>query len=372
MSSHQFGRILRLSTWGESHGPAIGLVLDGCPAGIKLDIAFIQQRVNLRSPGRNKHVSPRKEADRVQVLSGLFEGMTTGMPISMMIENLDVDSRSYDQQKHILRPGHANYTYLQKYGVFDHRGGGRASARETACRVAAGAIAEQMLNMYGITVFAYLHAIADIQTHMHDTHRCIPNREEIEKSPLFCADPVASQGMQARLDEAIDNGDSLGGVVEFCVHGAPAGLGDPLYEKLDARLAYAMMSIPASKAFEIGSGHRASQMTGTTHNDTFQADALRGGDPTTTNHAGGLLGGISTGMPIYGRVSFKPTSTVKNAQKTVDLQGQPTALTLRENGRHDPCIAIRAVPVVQAMCALVVADAVLCNSSARIPKSSDE
>lgn len=311
----------------------------------------------MRAPGKNPYTSPRRENDQAEILSGIFEGMTTGAPISIMIRNEDQDSSKYESIKHMLRPGHANYTYLEKYGVFDYRGGGRASARETACRVVAGAVAKKLLSHYGIEVLAYIKQIGEISAHIEN-----PKKEHIRSSPIFC--PQAESAMIALLNEVKQKGDSLGGIVEFMATGAPAGLGEPVYEKLEAKLAYAMLSIPASKGFEIGSGFNAATMPGSKHNDSFTL--VDGNVQTETNHAGGILGGISTGMPIVGRVCFKPPASIMLPQESVTLTKEKTTFELPEGSRHDPCVAIRAVPIVEAMLALVIADCLLLNRSSRL------
>lgn len=362
MASNSFGQILKITTWGESHGKAIGVVIDGMPAGITLSETDINTALEQRAPGRNTYTSPRKEPDLAEIYSGVFEGKTTGAPISIVILNKDHDSSQYDSLKALMRPGHANYTYLQKYGNFDYRGGGRSSARETACRVAAAAVADRLLEHYGVEVFAYLAMVAEIageeiaQKHM--------TQAAILADPLFCPDPIQSKAMQAAIAKAKEAGDSLGGVVAVCVPELPIGLGDPIYEKLEANLAKAMLSIPASKGFEIGEGFAAAKMSGSVHNDAFVD--LEVGKAMLTNHAGGTLGGISTGMPLLFRVAFKPTSSIKKTQKTVDLSGKETTIALPENARHDPCVAVRAVPVVAAMCKLVLADALLMNRLVRL------
>lgn len=310
MASNSFGEIFRWTTWGESHGKAIGVVIDGCPAGLDLSEERIQRDLDRRAPGTSSYVSSRKEPDRAEILSGLFEGKTTGAPISILIANCDADPSKYEPIKHLVRPGHANATYLAKYGIFDHRGGGRASARETACRVAAGAVAKALLGEIDIS--------AKVVT------------------------PTEAEG-----------GDSIGGIVEAIATGVPPGLGDPIYHKLDAQLAYAMLSIPASKGFEIGSGFSCATMRGSEHNALEQ----------------GVLAGISTGNPIRIRVAFKPTSSIKKAQPTTDLEGNPATFKLPEGSRHDPCVAIRAVPVVEAMFACVLADQLLQNKYAVINPS---
>jgi chorismate synthase len=337
MSSNSFGQIFRITTWGESHGKGIGVVIDGCPAGLAITESEINEALAKRAPGQSAYTSPRKEKDAAEIYSGVFEGVTTGAPISIIIHNNDAQSTAYEPIKKLLRPGHANFTYLEKYGVFDYRGGGRASARETACRVAAGAVAKKLLQHEGIHVTAYLASIAGIQDH---------------------------EAMMQKVHEAIKVGDSLGGIVAFEATGLPVGLGDPVYEKLEANLAKAMLSLPATKGFEIGEGFQAATMQGSEHNDLFISQQER--VITQTNHAGGTLGGISTGMPLTGRVAFKPTSSIKMAQKTLDEKGNTADFILPEGSRHDPCVAIRAVPVVEAMCALVLADAILKNRCAKL------
>ena len=363
MSSNSFGNIFRITTWGESHGKAIGVVIDGCPAGLEISEEEIHHDLLLRAPGRNEHVTPRCEEDRPEILSGVFEGKTTGVPISIVIFNRDADSSKYETLRNQLRPGHANFTYLAKYGIFDHRGSGRASARETACRVAAGAIAKKLLAHYSIHATAFLSNVAGIEINLPHSDPA-ELKKAVVQSPLFCPDVTATMHIMQKLNEAKVAGDSLGGIVGFLVTGLPTGLGDPIYEKLEANLAKAMLSIPASKGFEIGKGFEAAMMTGSAHNDAFIHTQEK--ISTTSNHAGGTLGGISTGMPLDGRVVFKPTSSIALPQETVTLDGEAALLSLPEGSRHDPCVAIRAVPVVEAMCALVVADAVLMQRSAQL------
>lgn len=362
MASNRFGNLFTISTWGESHGPAIGVVIDGCPAGLAIDEACINHALKLRAPGRNAYTSPRKEPDHAEILSGIFEGVTTGAPISILIRNRDANSAAYEPIKKILRPGHANYSYESKYGVFDWRGGGRASARETACRVAAAAIAEQLLRAEGIEVLAYVKQVGDIIAKVD-----VPAPKELQavavESPVFCPDPKAAERIIEEVEAARDAGDSLGGLIEFQALGLPVGLGDPVYEKLEARLAYGMMSIPATKGFEIGSGFHAVKMRGSEHNDLFVAD--EGAVHTSSNNAGGTLGGISSGEPLVGRVAFKPTASIAKSQASVDLEGKEAELKLPEGSRHDPCVALRAAPIVRAMALLVIADALLLNRSAR-------
>ncbi len=363
MSSNSFGNIFRITTWGESHGKAVGVVIDGCPAGLELTAEDINQELALRAPGKTPYTTPRQEKDIADIYSGVFEGVTTGTPISIIIMNADADSSKYEPIKKLLRPGHANFTYLEKYGVFDYRGGGRSSARETACRVAAGAVAKKLLNHFHIKTCAYISAIADVtaQPHFDDIKKL---KKATYDSAIFCPDEKADQLMRLKIDEAKEAGDSLGGVVEFLATGLPVGLGDPIYEKLEANLAKAMLSLPATKGFEIGEGFRATQLTGSQHNDPFitKNNVIQ----TETNLAGGTLGGISTGMPLKGRVAFKPTSSIKKEQHTVDTKGKASTFKLPEGSRHDPCVAIRAVPIVEAMCVLVLADALLLNRCAKI------
>lgn len=337
MASNSFGQIFRITTWGESHGKGVGVVIDGCPAGLAISEAEVNEALAQRAPGRIPLTSPRKESDQAEIYSGVFEGVTTGAPISIIIHNHDAKSSAYEPIKNILRPGHANFTYLEKYGVFDYRGGGRASARETACRVAAAAVAKKLLLHENISVKAYLASIAGVQNY---------------------------EAMMQKVKEAMEAGDSLGGIVAFEATGLPVGLGDPVYEKLEANLAKAMLSLPATKGFEIGEGFQAAEMKGSEHNDIFIKNKSL--VITQTNHSGGTLGGISTGMPLMGKVAFKPTSSIKKSQKTLDRDGNIINFTLPEGSRHDPCVAIRAVPVVEAMCSLVLADAILLNRCARV------
>lgn len=336
MASNQIGELFSVTTWGESHGVAVGAVIDGCPAGVVWNDHEMQQALQERAPGVDPLTSPRKEPDVVQVLSGVFEGKTTGAPISLIIWNKDVDSSKYEGMKDLYRPGHACYTYREKYGVFDYRGGGRASARETAARVAAGAVAKMLVASQGIVVEAVL---SDVKG---------------------ATDP---KNIRETIKNAKVAGDSVGGVVSFVIQGMPCGLGDPVYQKLQARLSSAMMSIPAAKGFSIGSGFDAANFYGSEHNDCFVID--QGKVQTETNHAGGVLGGISTGMPVVGKVVFKPTSSIQKKQRTVNTDGHLTKIQLPEGSRHDPCVALRATAVVKAMAYLVVADLWLKNRLSR-------
>lgn len=363
MASNSFGQLFRITTFGESHGPAIGVIIDGCPAGLEIDLEALQQALDRRRPGSHSLVSPRNEKDHVEVLSGLFEGCSTGAPIALLIRNRDADSSKYAPIKHLYRPGHANFTYLEKYGIFDDRGGGRASARETACRVAAGALAQQFLATEGIECVAYLASMGSCQVEEVAIEGL---RQQVDKSLLFCPCSQTEQKMKAYLEQLKLEGDSTGGIVSFVATGLAVGMGDPVYDKLEAQLASAFMSIPASKAFEIGEGFAAAKMRGSEHNDAF---ILKEGKASLdTNHSGGTLGGISTGMPLFCRVAFKPTSSIRKEQRSVSIKGENALFVLPEGSRHDPCVAIRAVPVVEAMGALVLADALLKNRLCRIKK----
>ena len=366
MATNSFGNIFRITTWGESHGIAIGVVIDGCPAGVSLAADDLNCELSLRAPGNSIYTSPRKEKDHAEIYSGVFEGKTTGAPISIIIKNGDADSTKYEPVKNLLRPGHANFTYLQKYGIYDYRGGGRASARETACRVAAGAVAKKILSLCAVRTTAYIKAIGGINIDLTIPQNDLEYlKNQAAQSPIFCPDHSAAALMMDKISAAIDAGDSLGGIVEFAATGLPIGLGDPIYEKLEANLAKAMLSLPATKGFEIGEGFHAADLWGSAHNDAFIKLPLNL-TQTQTNHAGGTLGGISTSMPLLGRVVFKPTASIKQPQQTTDLNGKPQILNLPKGSRHDPCVAIRAVPVVDAMCALVLVDALLMNRCVKI------
>lgn len=364
MGSNSFGTLFKITTWGESHGKAIGVVIDGCPAGLPLSEEDIQKELAIRQPGKNPYTSPRAEPDRAEIFSGVFEGKTTGAPISIILFNRDADSSKYDPIKDLLRPGHANFTYLEKYGIFDYRGGGRSSARETACRVAAGAVAKKLLHHYNIKLTAYIKEVGGIAANAIDHTDLDRLKQHVLQSPVFCPDEQASLAMMQKIEELKKEGDSTGGVVELVAHPLPIGLGDPVYEKLEANLGKAMLSIPASKGVEIGSGFEATRMKGSEHNDAFIVKD--GKIATKTNHAGGTLGGITTGMPLILRVAFKPTSSILKPQETVTIHGETREFRIPEGSRHDPCVALRAVPVVEAMAALVLVDALLMNRSARL------
>jgi chorismate synthase len=363
MASNSFGNIFKITTWGESHGKAIGVVIDGCPAGLELDESDINAALALRTPGRNPYTSPRKEKDHAEILSGVFEGKTTGTPICIIIPNTDSDSSQYEPVKDLLKPGHANYPYLEKYGIFDYRGGGRSSARETACRVAAGAVARKILVACGIQLTAYIKQIGMVEAIINPADLALIQTLTYQSS-IFCPDEEASSKMIALIESCKIEGDSLGGIVEFIASSVPVGIGDPIYEKLEANLAHAMMSLPATKGFEIGSGFQSAVMSGSVHNDRFRNN--NGKIQTETNYAGGTLGGISTGMPIIGRVAFKPASSIKKPQETLTTSGETATYQLPANSRNDPCVAIRAVPVVEAMAALVLVDALLLNRCAKL------
>ncbi|ANU08820.1 chorismate synthase [Paraurantiacibacter namhicola] len=346
MSWNTFGRAFRFTTWGESHGPALGVVVDGCPPGLMLDEAAIQPFLDARRPGQSKFTTQRQEADQVRILSGVFEGRTTGTPISLMIENTDQRSKDYSEIAKAYRPGHADYAYDAKYGVRDYRGGGRSSARETAARVAAGAIAR--LAIPEVEVLAYVSEIGgDAIDHANF------DAAEIANNPFFCPDAEAAKRWEALVDDARKAGSSLGAVVECVAKGVPAGWGAPVYAKLDSDLAAAMMTINATKGVEIGDGFAAARLSGEEN-----ADEMRSGEGAgpefLANHSGGVAGGISTGQPVVCRVAFKPTSSILTPRKSVTSDGEETEV--RTKGRHDPCVGIRGAPVVEAMMALVLAD----------------
>jgi len=345
MSVNSFGHLFRFTTWGESHGPALGAVVDGCPPGLELDEAMIQPFLDARRPGQSKFTTQRNEPDAVKILSGVFEGKTTGTPISLMIENTDQRSKDYSEVAKAYRPGHADYAYDAKYGFRDYRGGGRSSARETAARVAAGGVARLVIPEVTITGY-----VAEIGGDAID--RAQFDTGEIGKNPFFCPDAAAAARWEKLVDDARKAGSSLGAVVECVATGVPAGWGAPLYAKLDASLAAAMMSINAVKGVEIGDGFAAARLTGETN-----ADAMRPGEngpKFKANHAGGIAGGISTGQPVVVRVAFKPTSSILTPVPTINREGEATQIQTK--GRHDPCVGIRGAPVVEAMMALVLAD----------------
>ena len=350
MSFNTFGRVFRFSTWGESHGPAIGAVVDGCPPGLSLSEGDIQPYLDKRKPGTSKFTTQRREADEVRILSGVFEGRTTGTPISLMIENTDQRSKDYSEVAKAYRPGHADYAYDAKYGFRDYRGGGRSSARETASRVAAGAVARLVIP--DVDIFAY---VSEIGGDAIDPARF--DAGEIDNNPFFCPDPEAAKRWEKLVDDARKDGSSLGAVVECIASGVPAGWGAPLYAKLDSELAAAMMSINAVKGVEIGDGFAAARLRGEQNADPMRPnmDGSNDGNPVfLANHAGGIAGGISTGQPVKVRIAFKPTSSILIPVETVTREGAASDIITR--GRHDPCVGIRGVPVVEAIMALVLAD----------------
>jgi len=345
-----FGVLFRITTFGESHGPALGVVIDGCPPRLALDLAHIQAELDRRRPGQSRLVSQRKEADRVEILSGLVDGTTLGTPISMVIRNEGARSKDYEEIAQAYRPSHADYTYDAKYGIRAVAGGGRASARETAGRVAAGAVAQQILAPRGVSIVAWVDEVAGITATVDDA---TVTRDAVDVNDIRCPDLAVAGAMIERVEQARKAGDSVGGVVRAVARGVPAGWGEPVFDKLDADIAKAMMSIPAVKGVEIGSGFGGTLLTGSEHNDLFyrRDDGTIG---TRTNRSGGIQGGISNGEPITVRVAFKPTATIMQPQDTVDAAGNPAVLEPR--GRHDPCVLPRAVPIVEAMLALVLAD----------------
>lgn len=345
-----FGVLFRVTTWGESHGGGVGVIVDGCPSRLALDTAVIQSELDRRRPGQSRITSQRKEDDRVEILSGVFEGKTLGTPISLMVRNSDARSRDYEEVRLKYRPSHADYTYQEKYGIRSWLGGGRASARETVGRVAAGAIAKELLKTScSMEIVAYVKQVHDIRAEVDPNAVTVP---DVEANMVRCPEGIAAERMIQRIEAARKDGDSLGGIVECVARNAPTGLGEPIFDKLEADLAKGMLSLPASKGFEVGSGFSGVAMTGSTHNDPFYRDAetVR----TRTNYSGGIQGGISNGEAIVFRVAFKPTATILKEQETVDINGNPTSI--RGRGRHDPCVLPRAVPMVEAMCALTLAD----------------
>lgn len=344
------GTLFRVTTWGESHGGATGAVVDGCPPRLPLSESDVQVALDRRRPGQSELTTQRTESDRVRILSGLFEGRTLGTPILLMIENKDTKAGDYEKMRDLFRPSHADFTYQAKYGIRDWRGGGRASARETAARVAAGAIAEKLLNRaLGIEIVGWVARVADLEA---EVDPLVVTRTAVDASPTRCPVPEVAQEIARRIDDARRGGDSLGGVVGLAARNVPAGFGEPVFEKLEADLARAMLSIPAAKGFEIGSGFGGTILTGSQHNDPFYAEGGR--VRTRTNRSGGVQGGISNGEPILLRVAFKPTATIAKNQETVGADLAPH--TLEATGRHDPCVLPRAVPIVEAMAALVLAD----------------
>ncbi len=358
MSGNSFGKLFTVSTFGESHGEALGGVIDGCPAGLTIDLDFIQSELDRRKPGQSHIVTQRKEGDKVEFLSGIFEGKTTGTSIGFIIRNENQKSKDYDHNVDVYRPSHADYTYDAKYGHRDYRGGGRSSARETACRVVAGAIAKLILKEYGIVINAYTSQVGDIKLlkNYHDL-----DFSKIESNIVRCPDELIADTMIQKIEQVRKAGDTIGGQIACVVKNVPVGLGEPVFDKLHADLGKAMLSINAVKGFEYGSGFAGTKMLGSEHNDVFKA-----GDKitTATNHSGGIQGGISNGEDIYFNVAFKPVATIMQNQETVNAKGE--AAEIHGKGRHDPCVLPRAVPIVEAMTALVLVDHLLRSRSNKL------
>ena len=351
MSGSVFGNIFKISTFGESHGEALGVVIDGLPAGIRIDREFIAARMALRRPGQSALTTSRQEADEVEILSGVLNDISTGTPLAMIIRNTNQHSKDYSDLENVFRPGHADYGYFCKYGIRDVRGGGRSSGRETCARVAAGAVAQLMLNSYGIKICAYAKKIGSVEAKTFDI-------AEIEKNPARSPDPVAAAAMMEAVAKARAENDSVGGIVNCFVSGGPAGWGEPVFDKLDARLAYAMLGLGGVKGIEFGDGFAAAGSKGSENNDPMSPAGF------LSNHAGGVLGGISTGENIIFSLAVKPTPSIAGEQQTVDKDGNPRTITI--HGRHDPCIVPRIIPVVEAMTAIVLADFALLSRAAKI------
>ena len=357
--ANTFGNIFRLTTFGESHGIAVGGILDGMPSGIEIDTDFIQSELNRRRPGQSKITTPRDEKDLVRILSGTFDGLSTGTPIAFEVENTNQHPGDYANIAKIYRPSHADYTYQIKYGIRDYRGGGRSSARETIARVVGGALAKLMLRRYGVSISAYTSQIGSVAVDKPYTEL---NTANAENNIVRCPDEATAQSMIAEIDAARQEGDSIGGIITCVIKGTPVGLGEPCFDKLQALLAHAMLSINAAKGFEYGSGFAGVSMRGSAHNDEFyiaENKTVR----TRTNNSGGILGGISNGEDIYFRVAFKPTATILQKQKTVNTDLEEVETTV--SGRHDPCVVPRAVPIVEAMAAMVIADALLLSKASK-------
>jgi chorismate synthase len=361
MAGNSFGNIFKITTFGESHGKAIGVVLDGCPAGIEINQEEIQVELDRRKPGQSAITTQRKEEDTVEILSGIFEGKTTGTPIALLIQNKDQHSADYNNIKDSFRPSHADYTYQEKYGHRDYRGGGRSSARETAARVAAGAIAKKLLHTVAkdLAVNAYVSRVHNVELKKHYSELDLTNTEN---NIVRCPDPATALQMIDLIEKTRDEGDTLGGVISCVILNCPAGLGEPVFDKLHAELGKAMLSINAVKGFELGSGFKGTFMKGSEHNDVFENK--NGKVTTATNHSGGIQGGISNGMDITFNVAFKPIATIMQQQNTINIKGESTSLEVK--GRHDPCVLPRAVPIVEAMAALVLADYFLLNKISKI------
>lgn len=363
MAGNSFGTIFRLTSFGESHGTALGGVIDGCPAGLEVDLDAIRKELDRRKPGQSKIVTQRKESDQVEFLSGIFEGKTTGAPIGFIIKNENQRSKDYSHIKDQFRPSHADYTYHAKYGLRDYRGGGRSSARETVCRVVAGAVAKQILANSGISVKAFVSAVGP---HALSKPYSELNLNETENNIVRSPDPEFAEQMVEYIDGIRKKGDTVGGIVSCVAQGVPVGLGEPVFDKLHADLGKAMLSINAVKGFQCGSGFEGSKMPGSEHNDVFELDKTSDTDKvrTRTNLSGGIQGGISNGQDIYFDVAFKPVATIMQDQESVDAHGE--AVTVKGKGRHDPCVVPRAVPIVEAMCAIVLTDHLLRNRTIKL------
>lgn len=364
MAGNTFGTLFRLTTFGESHGVAIGGILDGCPAGLEMDVDFIHNELQRRKPGQSHITTQRKEEDRVIFLSGIFEGKTTGQPIGFTIENTNQKPNDYDHLKDTYRPSHADYTYEQKYSIRDYRGGGRSSARETACRVVGGAIAKLFLKHYNVSIQAYVCRVGPVI--LHTSYKEL-DLSKTEASVVRCPDEEAGKHMIAYIEEVRKQGDTIGGIVSCVIQGTPIGLGEPVFDKLHAELGKAMLGINAVKGFEYGEGFNSINYKGSELNDAFIAsNPAQGNKKTTTktNHSGGIQGGISNGEDIYFNVAFKPVATIMQDQQSIDKDGNET--TVKGKGRHDPCVLPRAVPIVESMAALVLADFILRNRAAKI------
>jgi chorismate synthase len=352
MAGSTFGKIFKIHTFGESHGKGIGVVIDGCPAGLMISSEDIQRELDRRKPGQSKITTDRKETDTVQILSGIFEGITLGTPIALFIKNQDHTPKDYDHLANLYRPSHGDFTWEQKYGIRDHRGGGRSSARETAARVAAGAIASKLIKHFGIEVLSYVSSVGSKQW---TGNTASVTADQIESNEVRCPDPISAAKMISMIDVAKKEGESLGGTITGIIRNCPIGLGEPVFDKLHADLGKAILSINACKGFEIGSGFDGTQLTGSEHNDSFirVEDQIK----TSSNNSGGIQAGISNGMDIVFRAAFKPVASINKTQQTVNIHGE--TVELQSKGRHDPCVLPRAVPIVDAMASLVIADHLL-------------
>jgi len=353
-----FGNLFKLTSFGESHGSMIGGIIEGCPAGLEINKDLIQKDLDRRKPGQSKVTSPRKEDDKVQLLSGIFEGKSTGTPIGFLIPNINSKSQDYSNIKDVFRPSHADYTYEEKYGLRDYRGGGRSSARETACRVVAGSIAKQLLNNYGIKISAYVSSIGNIFA----DEKNVDLNKDFDSNIVRCPDNEASEKMINLITELKSKGNTVGGQIKCIINGVKPGLGQPVFDKLHADLGKAMLSINAVKGFEYGSGFSGSKMTGSVHNDEFIVE--NGNVSTKTNNSGGIQGGISNGEEIYFKVAFKPVATIMSKQNSIDKEKNNVELSVK--GRHDPCVVPRAVPIVESMAAIVLADHLLRNRTSKL------